>query len=304
MSLDELQPYSFFVFVRLRWVDDIAPYWKLSSFSNGSTLDWGPICCSGHWHILHHLRKLCMAFTWLHLSFRNWQICWVGSFWFQSTYIHLNILKVGVLYWEHHELFSSLTKSSKSKEISFMMASISASCILEIWVKSRIEALLDTADAETLVSSFRRMLRGVCDGEVLLDSNCSIWVEVSDMFFFLSCAQILWRWFQFLQLKYTEKKGGTYPEQIYHQDPAESHRISGWVNTDPIGHQCHRLGISAGMGQHAGIYGEGKCLQHLIMATVSLAGKPMDRLLVDEERQRFADFIQSSTQAGLLQLIL
>lgn len=122
--------------------------------------------------------------------------------------------------------------------------------------------------------------------------------------FFLSRAQILWRWFQFLQLKYTEKKGGTYPEQIYHQDPAESHRISGWVNTDPMGHQCHRLGISAGMGQHAGIYGEGKCLQHLIMATVSLAGKPMDRLLVDEERQRFADFIQSSTQAGSLQLIL
>lgn len=76
-----------FFFVRLRWVDDIAPYWKLSSFSNGSTLDWGPICCSGHWHILHHLRKLCMAFTWLHLSFRNWQICWVGSFRFQSTYI-------------------------------------------------------------------------------------------------------------------------------------------------------------------------------------------------------------------------
>eukprot|EP00913_Durusdinium_trenchii_P018342 g17230.t1 len=35
----------------------------------------------------------------------------------------------------------------------------------------QIDALLDTADADSLISSFRSMLRGVCDGEVLLDSG-------------------------------------------------------------------------------------------------------------------------------------
>ena len=110
--------------------------------------------------------------------------------------------------------FSSIVLS----EISFTLCSISASFVLEIWVKSRIEALLDTADAETLVSSFQRMLRGVCDGEVLLDHN---------------------------------------------------YQISG----------------------------DGQCLQHLIMTTMSMAGKSFDRLLADEERQSFTDFIQSSTDA-------
>lgn len=140
----------------------------------------------------------------------------------KSVTIPFNVLFAAVDIGTYFIIFESSVWPSLDSiflsEISFMMASISASCILEIWVKSRIEALLDTADADTLVSSFQRMLRGVCDGEVLLDSNCSI-------------------------------------------------------------------------------YGEGKCLQHLIMTTVSLAGKPIARLLVDEERQRFADFIQSSTQA-------
>ena len=36
------------------------------------------------------------------------------------------------------------------------------------------QAVFDTADAETLVSSFRRMLRGVCDGEVLLDNQLGL----------------------------------------------------------------------------------------------------------------------------------
>lgn len=36
------------------------------------------------------------------------------------------------------------------------------------------EALLDSAEAESMLSSFRRMLRGVCDGDILLDSNLQI----------------------------------------------------------------------------------------------------------------------------------
>ena len=42
---------------------------------------------------------------------------------------------------------------------------------LEFWVISHASALLD---AESMVASFRRMLRGVSDGEVLLTENMSI----------------------------------------------------------------------------------------------------------------------------------
>lgn len=59
-------------------------------------------------------------------------------------------------------------------EMSFTLASISLSYALDIWVRSWIESLLETADAESLVSSFRRMLRGISDGEVLLDSDYKI----------------------------------------------------------------------------------------------------------------------------------
>lgn len=48
---------------------------------------------------------------------------------------------------------------------------LSVSCLLEISVRSRIAMLLDS---ESMVSSFRTMLRGVCDGEVLLDSNFNV----------------------------------------------------------------------------------------------------------------------------------
>ena len=45
------------------------------------------------------------------------------------------------------------------------------SAILEFWVISHASALLD---ADSMVGSFRRMLRGVCDGEVLLTENMGI----------------------------------------------------------------------------------------------------------------------------------
>ena len=41
-------------------------------------------------------------------------------------------------------------------------------------LRQRIKAMLEKGDAESLVSSFRRMLRGVCDGEVLLDSQMNV----------------------------------------------------------------------------------------------------------------------------------
>ena len=49
--------------------------------------------------------------------------------------------------------------------------SIACSLFMDVALRGRIYDLLDTADAESLVSGFRRVLRGVCDGEVLLDSR-------------------------------------------------------------------------------------------------------------------------------------
>lgn len=43
------------------------------------------------------------------------------------------------------------------------------------WVTSHISALVDT---ESMLSSFRHMLRGVCDGEVLLTEEMKIKVAL------------------------------------------------------------------------------------------------------------------------------
>ncbi|CAK9028086.1 unnamed protein product [Durusdinium trenchii] len=48
---------------------------------------------------------------------------------------------------------------------------IGFSAVLEYWVTSHISALVDT---ESMLSSFRHMLRGVCDGEVLLTEEMKI----------------------------------------------------------------------------------------------------------------------------------
>lgn len=54
---------------------------------------------------------------------------------------------------------------------------VASAIFIDVVLKGRIEALLDTADAESLVTSFRKMLRGVCDGEVLLDSDLRVATE-------------------------------------------------------------------------------------------------------------------------------
>ncbi|CAK9036084.1 unnamed protein product [Durusdinium trenchii] len=48
---------------------------------------------------------------------------------------------------------------------------VAFSVILEYWITCHVSSLLDT---ESILSSFRRMLRGVCDGEVLLADDMTI----------------------------------------------------------------------------------------------------------------------------------
>ena len=55
----------------------------------------------------------------------------------------------------------------------FILA-VASSFLIDLVLKGRIYALLDAANAESLVSSFRRVLRGLCEGEVLLDSEMNV----------------------------------------------------------------------------------------------------------------------------------
>ena len=52
--------------------------------------------------------------------------------------------------------------------------STASSVFIDMALRGRIYAQLDSADAESLVSGFRRVLRGACDGEVLLDNHMNI----------------------------------------------------------------------------------------------------------------------------------
>ena len=46
--------------------------------------------------------------------------------------------------------------------------------VLEYYLRQRFEAQFRSSDAESITSGFRRMLRGICDGEVLLDGNWKV----------------------------------------------------------------------------------------------------------------------------------
>ncbi|CAK8995072.1 unnamed protein product [Durusdinium trenchii] len=57
----------------------------------------------------------------------------------------------------------------------FILVEIIASSIsINLALRSRTDASLENSDAESLVSGFRRVLRGVCDGEVLLDNRMEV----------------------------------------------------------------------------------------------------------------------------------
>ena len=51
---------------------------------------------------------------------------------------------------------------------------IAVSLFIHLALRAEIQASLDSANAESLTSCFRRLLRGVCDGEVLLDSQMNV----------------------------------------------------------------------------------------------------------------------------------
>ena len=64
-----------------------------------------------------------------------------------------------------------------SNQLLILAETLGSSFFIDLTLKSRIEAQIRHKDSDSLVSSFRRMLRGVCDGEVLLDSDLKVAVE-------------------------------------------------------------------------------------------------------------------------------
>ena len=77
-------------------------------------------------------------------------------------------------------LASAITISQRSSmgfvasEMVMLASIVSLTVFLELCISSQIEAKFETAHAESMLAGFRRLLRGVCDGEVLLDSHLNI----------------------------------------------------------------------------------------------------------------------------------
>ncbi|CAJ1407184.1 unnamed protein product [Effrenium voratum] len=69
---------------------------------------------------------------------------------------------------------SRLFASQFSVEFQILVVNVLFTYIIEAVLRSHLQALFDSADAEAMVSSFRRMLKGICDGVVLLDSSLKV----------------------------------------------------------------------------------------------------------------------------------
>ena len=73
----------------------------------------------------------------------------------------------------HHGVDSSTLQFALAQSCFFLIVS-ATSLVLECTLRDRLAAQFGTADAEHMTQSFGRMLRGVCDGELLLDDQLRI----------------------------------------------------------------------------------------------------------------------------------
>ncbi|CAJ1383012.1 unnamed protein product [Effrenium voratum] len=102
-----------------------------------------------------------------------------NRFVFTIVFLDTHLAAWGQLLFLLVNLFSKAINEGSSfifmlDELSICCANLMLSVVLEALIRSRIQAMLDSADAESMVASFRRMLRGLCDGDLLLDSNLRI----------------------------------------------------------------------------------------------------------------------------------
>ncbi|CAJ1361079.1 unnamed protein product, partial [Effrenium voratum] len=60
------------------------------------------------------------------------------------------------------------------REFGVLVCIIYIAAILEFHLQAHIKVLCESAESESMLSCFRRLIRGVCDGDVLLDSQLKI----------------------------------------------------------------------------------------------------------------------------------
>ncbi|CAJ1439836.1 unnamed protein product [Effrenium voratum] len=108
-------------------------------------------------HILASRFALCMVFADAKLAVLfqfvlSFAVCW--SQWYRGT--------------------AALCYAHVADECEVFVWLVTLSSVMELIISMRVQASLDMADAECMVSSFRRVLRSFCDCELLLDSNLQI----------------------------------------------------------------------------------------------------------------------------------
>jgi len=138
----------------------------------------------------------------------------------------------------------------------FAMLIIVISVVLERTLRDRVAAQFKNADAESMISGFRQMLRGVCDGEVLLDDGFRIQEGASCLNRLLSSSECLDK---------------TIFQDLLAQDSDELERfqkfISQPLNIDnsaaQLPAQCLRLSLQSSASQRAGVDAYHVALQHL-----------------------------------------
>lgn len=83
--------------------------------------------------------------------------------------------------WQRFGLAQCLSSSVLCQEISVQFLTIMPIIAIEKLVRLKIEAVLETQDESSLVSGFRHVLRGVCDGDILLNSSYKILEDGSSL---------------------------------------------------------------------------------------------------------------------------
>eukprot|EP00439_Symbiodinium_sp_Y106_P012793 s1362_g1.t2 len=166
---------------------------------------------------------------------------------------------------------------------------IITSVVLEQTLRDRLAAQFRNADAGSMIAAFRQMLRGVCDGEVLLDDNLRIQEGAGCLNRLLSRSDCL------------DKK--IFPDLLV-QDSNELERFQKFISPPPdldsspahLPTSCLRLSFQSANSQRAGVDVYHVALQHLFGCDGSyhLLG-----LKLDVESQAIPDAHESAGMALL-----
>ncbi|CAE7193223.1 klhl36 [Symbiodinium sp. CCMP2592] len=138
----------------------------------------------------------------------------------------------------------------------FAMLIIVISVVLERTLRDRVAAQFKNADAESMISGFRQMLRGVCDGEVLLDGGFRIQEGTSCLNRLLCSSECLDK---------------TIFQDLLVQDSDELERFRKFISQPPkvdnsaaqLPAQCLRLSLQCAASQRVGVDAYHVALQHL-----------------------------------------